>query len=54
LFNIVERFGNYVFEDDTHPTALRARVVSYAHGAFKVFIESVVVKTSKRAHSIGK
>ena len=30
------------------PTALRARVVSYALGAYKVFIESVVVETSKR------
>jgi hypothetical protein len=35
------------------PTALRARVVSYALGTFKVFIESLVVETSKRAHSIG-
>ena len=29
------------------PIALRARVVSYALGAYKVFIESVVVETSK-------
>jgi hypothetical protein len=35
----------------TH-TALRAKVVSYALGAYKVFIESFVVKTSKRVHSI--
>ena len=28
-------------------TALRARVVSYALGAYKVLIESVVVETSK-------
>ena len=35
------------------PTALRARVVSYALGAYKLFIESIVVKTSKMAHSIG-
>jgi hypothetical protein len=37
----------------THPpTSLRARVVSYELGACKVFIESNVVKTSKRAYSI--
>jgi hypothetical protein len=35
------------------PTALRARVVSYALGAYKVLRESVVVETSKKAHSIG-
>ena len=29
------------------PTALRERVVSYALGAYKVFIETVVVETSK-------
>jgi hypothetical protein len=34
------------------PTALRARVVSYALGAYKVLIESIVVENSKRAHSI--
>ena len=34
-------------------TALRARVVSYALGAYKVFIEAVVVETSKKAHLIG-
>jgi hypothetical protein len=45
LFNIVERSGNYIFEDDTPPTALRERVVIYALGAYKVFIESSVVET---------
>jgi hypothetical protein len=34
------------------PTVFRARVVSFALGAYKVFIESGVVKTSKRAHPI--
>jgi hypothetical protein len=34
------------------PVALRTRVVSYALGANKVFIESFVVEASKRAHSI--
>ena len=29
------------------PTALRARVISYALGVYKVFIESVLVETSK-------
>jgi hypothetical protein len=54
LLNVVERSGHYVFKYDTPPpTALRAKFVIYARGAYKVFIESVVVKTSKRAHSIG-
>jgi hypothetical protein len=54
LFNVVERPGNYVFEDDNPPPiALRTRVVSYALGAYKVFIESFVVEASKRALSIG-
>jgi hypothetical protein len=47
LFKVVDRSGNYVFEDDRPLTALRTRVVSYALGAYKVFIESVVVGTSK-------
>ena len=29
------------------PTGLRARIMSYALGAYKVFIEGVVVETSK-------
>ena len=34
LFNAIEKSGNYIFEDDSPPpTALRARVVSYALGA---------------------
>jgi hypothetical protein len=37
----------------TLPTALRERVVSYALKAYNVFIESIVVETSKRAHLIG-
>jgi hypothetical protein len=53
LFNVVERSGNYVFEDDNPLTALKSRVVSYALGEYKIFIESVVVETSKRTHSIG-
>ena len=36
LFNVVEKSENYVFGDDTAPTALSARVVSYAMGAYKV------------------
>jgi hypothetical protein len=31
----------------TPPPVLRARVVSYSLGAYKVFIESVVIETSK-------
>jgi hypothetical protein len=34
------------------PTSLRAWVVSYALGAYKVLIESVFVENSKRVHSI--
>jgi hypothetical protein len=32
LFNLVERSGNYVFEDDNPLTALRSRLVRYALG----------------------
>jgi hypothetical protein len=53
LFSIVESSGNYVYEDDKPPTPLKGRVLSCALGAYKVFIDSVVVETSKRAHSIG-
>ena len=53
LFNVVLSSGNKVFEDDNPPTALRTRAVSYALGAYKVFIERIVVETSKRAPSIG-
>jgi hypothetical protein len=53
LFDVVERSGNYVFEKDIPPRALRARVLSCLLGACKVFIESVIAKTSKRDHSIG-
>jgi hypothetical protein len=34
LFDVVKKSGNYRFDDDTPPTALRKRVVSYALGAF--------------------
>ena len=44
-FKVVERSGNYIFVDDTPPTVLRVRVVSYALGAHKVSIESFVVET---------
>jgi hypothetical protein len=42
LFNVVESSGNYVFEDDEPLRAPRAKVVSYALRAYKVFIDSVV------------
>jgi hypothetical protein len=45
LVKVVERSGNYIFEDDTPLTALRVRVVSYSLGVYKVFIESFVVET---------
>jgi hypothetical protein len=53
LFNVVESSGNYVFKDDSSPRSPRAKVVSYALGAYKVFIVRVIVKTPKGAHSIG-
>jgi hypothetical protein len=37
FFNVVESSGISDFEDDKHPKPLRARVVSYALGAYKVF-----------------
>jgi hypothetical protein len=53
LFNVVESSANYLFEDDKPPGAPRAKVVSYALGANKVCIDSVVVEASKGAYSIG-
>jgi hypothetical protein len=53
LFNLVESSGNCVFKDDKLPRVPRAKVVSYALGAYKVFNDRFVVKTSKGAHSIG-
>jgi hypothetical protein len=43
LFNVVERSGNYFFEDDNPSTALRARILSYALGVYKAYIEKVIV-----------
>ena len=53
MFNVVQSSENYVLEDYKTPKPLGARVVSNGLGAYKVFIESVFVETSKRAHSIG-
>ena len=54
LFNVVEKSGNYVFEDDNSPPiALMTRAVSYALGAYNVFIESYVMEASKRDYSVG-
>ena len=50
---MVENSGNYVFEDDKPPKPLRARVVSYALGTYKVFKDSAVIEISKRARLIG-
>ena len=41
MFNVVDSSGNFVFEDDKLPTPLSAKVVSYAQGAYKVFIDSL-------------
>jgi hypothetical protein len=47
LFNVVEKCGNCVFEDNNPlpSTAFSAWVESYAPRANKVFMERVVVKT---------
>ena len=42
LFNVVESSGNYMFEQDTPTTVFMARVISYALGVYKVFIEIFV------------
>jgi len=43
LLNVVERAGNYVFEDDNPPTALRARVVSHTLGTYTIYTEKMIV-----------
>jgi hypothetical protein len=52
LFNVVLISRNLVFGDNSPPTALKARVLSFALEC-KVFLERVVGGTSKRVHSIG-
>ena len=47
LFSVVNFRVEIIFLSRTLPKALRARVVSYALGAYKVFTERIVVKTSK-------
>ena len=42
LFNVIERSVNYVFKEDA-PRTLRARVVSYALEANKVYLKRVMV-----------
>ena len=53
MLSVVDFQMEIMFLGGHSPTALRARVVSYALWAYKVFIEGVVVETSKKAHSIG-
>ena len=48
LFKVVESSGNYVVKEDKPPRAPRAKVVSSALGAYKVFIDRVVVKLQMR------
>jgi hypothetical protein len=43
----------YVFDDEKPFTPSREKVLNYALGTYKVSMESVVVVTSKRSHSIG-
>jgi len=45
---VVGRSENYVFEDYNPLIAFKARVVSYALGAYKVYIEMMIVLTSER------
>jgi hypothetical protein len=45
LFHAVQSSGNYTFEQDTPPTVFRARVISYALGAYMVYIKIFVVET---------
>jgi hypothetical protein len=44
LLNADESSGNYIFEQDIPPTVFKARVLSFAPGAYKVFFESFVVE----------
>ena len=53
LFSVVDFHIENIFLGGHSPTTLRARVLSYALGAYKVFIEGVVVETSKQAQLIG-
>jgi hypothetical protein len=53
FFNVVESSGNYIFEQGTPPRIFRARVISYAKGAYMVLIKGVLIYTSKRNHLIG-
>ena len=41
LFNAFESSGNYTFEQGTSPTVFRARVISYALGAYKFLLKSL-------------
>ena len=49
LFNIVESSGDYVFEDTppSHRSSPQGKGRKLCRGGIKVFIESVVVETSK-------
>jgi len=52
LFSVVYFKIENVFLGVDSPKTLGARLLSYALGAYKVFIEGVVVGTSKKAYSI--
>jgi hypothetical protein len=53
LSSIVDLLINNKFLKRSLPTTLRARVLGYALGAYKVFIECVVIETSKKSHFTG-
>ena len=53
FFSVVDFQIENIFLRRIPPTTLTARVLSYALGAYKVFIEGVVAETLKKAHLIG-
>ena len=53
LFSLVDFQIENMFLRRTVPPTLSARVLSCALGAYKVFIECVVIETSKQAQAIG-
>jgi hypothetical protein len=53
LFNVVDFQIEIMFLRRTLPHSLQGKGCELCPGAYKVFIEGVVVETSKKTHSIG-
>jgi hypothetical protein len=53
LFSVVDFRIENIFLRRTLPQNPQGKGFKLCPGAYKVFIEGVVVKTSKKAHSIG-